>query len=84
MDLPMVVDIEEMSVYQPTGIPSVDAVQVVNDDEDDEFPDRDASKRWSVASKTHSIPLPLKSSLRRAHTAANNVLATKRSVRIKV
>ena len=82
MDLPMVVAIEEMNVYQPTGVPSVGTVQIV-EDEEEEFPDREASKRWSVASKTHMIPLPLKSSLRRAHTAATAV-ANKRSVRIKV
>jgi hypothetical protein len=86
MDLPMVVDIEEMRVYQPTGIPSVGGVEKANHDEDEEFPDRDSSRRWSVASKTRapimSVPAPLKSSLRRKRTAASNA-AKKRSVRIK-
>jgi hypothetical protein len=80
MDLPMVVDIEEMAVYQPTGVPSVDTIHVV---EEDEFPDMERSKRWSVATKSHFVAIPLKSSLRRAHTVTN-VVAMKRSVKIKV
>jgi hypothetical protein len=77
----MVVDLEEMSVYQPTGVPSEDSVEVV-DNEDEEFPDRDASKRWSVANKTRTIPVPLKSSLRTVANVAATV-SKKRSVRIK-
>jgi hypothetical protein len=83
MDLPMVVDIEEMSVYQPTGVPTTGTVEVVGGDEDDdEFPNREASKRWSVASKTRTIPVPLKSSLRTVANVATTV-SKKRSVRIK-
>jgi hypothetical protein len=84
MDLPMVVDIEEMRVYQPTGVPSLGITKIAGTgDDDEEFPDRERSKRWSVASKTlvPIVSVPLKSSLRRTRTAASNA-TKKRSVRI--
>jgi hypothetical protein len=92
LDLPMVVAIEEMRVYQPTGIPSVNGnngqdaalTTTANFDDEEEFPDREGSKRWSVASRSIvSVPVPLKSSLRRTRTAATNVAMKRRSVRIK-
>ncbi|KIW02703.1 uncharacterized protein PV09_06141 [Verruconis gallopava] len=86
MDLPMVVEIEEMSVYQPTGIPPVGGPKIADegDDDEEEFPDRDASKRWSVAYKTRapivSVPVSLKSTLRRTRTIASQT-TKRRSVR---
>jgi hypothetical protein len=80
----MVVDIEEMRVYQPTGVPSLGITKIAGTgDDDEEFPDRERSKRWSVASKTlvPIVSVPLKSSLRRTRTAASNA-TKKRSVRI--
>jgi len=59
----MVVDIEEMQVYRPTGVPSM----VV--DEDEEFPVRVNEKRLSLGTRTGG----LKSSMKRRSTMVKSV-----------
>jgi len=63
MDLPMVVDIENLQCYTPTGIPSTAP------DEDEEFPVRSNEKRLSLNSRTST----LKSSLKRGSTLVKSV-----------